>query len=84
MTLDQIMQDDTLSNLGKAEAIHVFDGNGGPYNVHLSHDVNWKQNGTRFRSLRTAQAYATLIDNADDVDVVDLDGNIYQPGYIPA
>jgi hypothetical protein len=76
MTLEQIMNSETLSDAGKRMEIELIDGHGGTFTVAESADIDWSANGKRFRSLRTARAYATLRPN---LEVIGPDATVYGP-----
>ena len=78
MTLDQIMQSEALSDYGKREEILMIDGHGGKYTVAETGDPDWSENGRRFRSLRTARAFATL---RPRLEVIGPDATIYDAAW---
>ena len=81
MTLAEIMTSSFRGgDVAKMQLIEEFDGHGGQYVVCHDTDVDWQQNGQRFRDLRTARAYASL-GGATDMHVVGPDMTCYEPGF---
>lgn len=81
MTLAEIMASSFQGgDVAKMQLIEGFDGHGGPFVVCHDTDVDWRQNGQRFRDLRTARAYASL-GGATDMHVVGPDMTCYEAGF---